>query len=351
MAHFEIHLDLDELPPDGTVFGVGRVVQPVGEGRRFYDATSNQYGHYAPNGAIVWETPVRTMDARPGVDFCPTCGRDYQGRKVEDIPNPPCWNCSDFDPVVIEGQPHDASEFFGPQAADAAKEFDWGTLNFNRAMTRARELGSQHGIAAAQNWMVTVFRDIPENDRSAFLTRIWQGLDDRDETVLDDLPRVDLSGEWADTFTGRDLEIACYEALDDPKRPTDIDPFLGELGDAYEESGGSAIEQGIRSIIVQTLGDGGARVVDPANEAMIEADVEALFDLIPGARDALQGLSIENTHALWDTAIQSLLASGDGFNRAMVRKRVAVALQVLVYGEFCDEESSGVPPEDGDRSA
>jgi hypothetical protein len=35
----------------------------------------------------------------------------------------------------------------------------------------------------------------------------------------------------------------------------------------------------------------------------------------------------------------------------MVRKRVAVALQVLVYGEFCDEESSGVPPEDGDRSA
>lgn len=88
----------------------------------------------------------------------------------------------------------------------------------------ARNIGRDHGRNAA-SW----FFD-GNTDRATF-EAFQRGLEEGDPAIEDQLPAADLSGQYADGYTVRDLLADCGVDIDADDEEVDID----ELTDAYEE--------------------------------------------------------------------------------------------------------------------
>jgi hypothetical protein len=288
VAHIEIHLDWDELPPDGTVFAVGRIVAPDPD-----------------------EGDPRSFDQRAGIDFCATCGREYRGRVLDEVPNPPCEDCRHWDPKPLADAEPDSA----------------------RAIAMAEGMGGDAGEVAAALWVrETTHRYIgSERQMFAHLQRVLQSMEDHDD-LQDDLPRADLSGEWADTLTGPALVDTCTDGNE-----TLAQDMFTEICDAYEQAFHLSVRAHIRAMIAEKFASWNPEWLLPENYGITQTDIDVLFNLIPGAHDALQGMSIENTKGLWDNTCVNMEGMLDHFTRDDLRKRVATAIRVTVYGEFVDE--------------
>ncbi|MEV4575946.1 hypothetical protein AB0K16_22140 [Nonomuraea jabiensis] len=102
-------------------------------------------------------------------------------------------------------------------------------------MTRARELGTDHGKEAAA-WY------FDGNTPEYTYRRVLKGIEDGDPEVLDTFPTHGLSGEMADGFSARDLEIALGI------NPDDESEDFGDVCDAYEEAFNTAVETEIARV-------------------------------------------------------------------------------------------------------
>lgn len=94
----------------------------------------------------------------------------------------------------------------------------------------AFSIGTDHGATAA-SWV-----ELNEDNAAAFL----KGIDDGDPAVLDTLPAPDLSGQFADGYTTR--QLALDAGMNDDIDADEYDDILSSLGDAYDEGFSEAVE-------------------------------------------------------------------------------------------------------------
>lgn len=124
-------------------------------------------------------------------------------------------------------------------------EHDWAA---DAAEESAEKLGAEAGQAAA-SWF-----EYP-TERPG-LERLVRGLDDIEPEIMDCLPWLDLSGEWAD---GPDERSILAEILDDADASADPDPDALEitfsLVDAYREAYDEAVLDAIGARANELLDD------------------------------------------------------------------------------------------------
>ena len=99
---------------------------------------------------------------------------------------------------------------------------------FDNLRETAERLGTEDGTAAA-SWFEF-------NDAHA---AIIAGMEDCDPAVLDCLPFLDLSGQWADGVTSSDVLAAILEASDDETSDLateDEDALIDAYQSAYDEA-------------------------------------------------------------------------------------------------------------------
>lgn len=110
-------------------------------------------------------------------------------------------------------------------------------MHIDQAIEKAREIGTEHGTAAA-SWVTDGNTD-PETYR-----RLLAGIEDGDPEIMDELPHADLSGEWADGYTPRQLVEDCDLDADEVEAEdgTRLISVETELCDAYEEAFSVAVE-------------------------------------------------------------------------------------------------------------
>lgn len=93
---------------------------------------------------------------------------------------------------------------------------------------KAKELGAEHGKNAA-SWYFD--GNTPEHTYRRVLT----GIENGDSEVLDTFPHDGLSGEFADGFSSRDLEVTLE--IDPENESTDF----GDVCDAYTDAFNTAV--------------------------------------------------------------------------------------------------------------
>jgi hypothetical protein len=149
------------------------------------------------------------------------------------------------------------------------------TTDVTCAISKASELGQEHGEAAASS----LFNG--NTDTTAYAA-VLAGIEDGDPEVLDALPHADLSGEYADGMTPARLAEACdrapdlhycatcdeavYEASDYKSgfrhrfpalhgaNPMDPADWMGELCDAYEEAFSVAVHDEVERVCREHVG-------------------------------------------------------------------------------------------------
>jgi hypothetical protein len=114
---------------------------------------------------------------------------------------------------------------------------------FDGAKARARELGAEDGLAAA-SW---VFDGNTSDDA---YRRILAGITDGDPEILDLLPYPDLSGQWVDVTSSRQLltEIAADAG---PIADDDADAILNAYEDAYVTAAHHEVERVARYMLAE----------------------------------------------------------------------------------------------------
>lgn len=136
-----------------------------------------------------------------------------------------------------------------------AKEAKW-----NRTLAIAKARGAEDGIGAAGWWEQDAIGGRSSGDPRPTALRVLTGMEEGDPEVLDALPALDLSGEWADSLTGPGLveEIGDEAGLDEQER---IDWF-SEICDAYETAFCEASADEIQRMCIATLEPGVEEVID-----------------------------------------------------------------------------------------
>lgn len=97
---------------------------------------------------------------------------------------------------------------------------------YDEAILKATEIGVDHGTDAA-SWV------IDGNTTEEAIRRLHKGIEDGDPEVLDQLPTTWLSGEFADTYSERDLSEDCEYS--------DSDEGWDEIVGAYTDAFNSAV--------------------------------------------------------------------------------------------------------------
>ncbi len=111
----------------------------------------------------------------------------------------------------------------------------------------AEAIGAEHGAAAA-SW-VTV-----NTEQRA--VQILVGIDDGDPEILDSLPAPDLSGQWADGYSPRDLFEDATGADAHAEATWNHDRYawlLGELCDRFEHGFSTAVEATVQATATAQL--------------------------------------------------------------------------------------------------
>lgn len=99
------------------------------------------------------------------------------------------------------------------------------------AKAEAEAIGREHGRNAA-SWY-----EVDEEATDRFL----QGIEDGDPEILDTLPTADLSGEWADGYTTRQL-LADLGLDEDAEGVQDAE---SDLADAYADAFNAEAERAV----------------------------------------------------------------------------------------------------------
>jgi len=89
----------------------------------------------------------------------------------------------------------------------------------------ARAIGKEHGKNAG-SWV------IDGNTTEETARHIVQGIEDGDPEVLDSLPAPDLGGQWADSYTERDLFEELEISPDDPEADDAVMAYLDGFSEA-----------------------------------------------------------------------------------------------------------------------
>lgn len=105
------------------------------------------------------------------------------------------------------------------------------------AVDRARDLGEQHGTNSAEWWIQENIGGRASGDTVERARVILEGIDDSDPAVLDGLPFLDLSGQWADGRTVSDVLADLDVDFLDPD--SDV---AQEVVDAYRDGFDTAVE-------------------------------------------------------------------------------------------------------------
>lgn len=112
---------------------------------------------------------------------------------------------------------------------------------YDRMIERARQMGREHGEAAA-SWFFD--GNTPED----VYRRTLQGIRECDPAVYDTFPSSPLSGEWADGMTLRELARACGIGW-----PSDPDDLLHDAATQYEDAYGVAVSEAIEDAAIRAL--------------------------------------------------------------------------------------------------
>lgn len=119
---------------------------------------------------------------------------------------------------------------------------------------RAKRLGREAGEAAAMAWATENVLDASYRDYIEYAVRVLHGIKHDDETITEQMPWCDLSGEFADALTGQNV-------ISNIKGTTDSGP-LGRDGDMeydvqlldwYEEAYNNAVRKTVKKLLVDFL--------------------------------------------------------------------------------------------------
>ena len=117
-------------------------------------------------------------------------------------------------------------------------------------------IGKEHGVNAASWWFDG---NAAEFVHEATLRGIVQG----DPMVLDSLPQSPLSGEWADSFSVRDLcDELGYDMDDRESHAFDTDETISEICSAYEQGFSEGSTHAIESACIDYLKGAGVSFDD-----------------------------------------------------------------------------------------
>lgn len=148
--------------------------------------------------------------------FCDVCGDENC-----DKTNPAAWHCP-------------TGECDGTMCDENGNHED--------VKAKAVKIGADHGKAAASS----VFDGNTSNET---YRRYLQGIEAGDPEIMDALPQHGLSGEWADGFSARDLELELGI------NPADEGDDFGTVCDAYEEAFDTAVQDEITRVAKYHVGD------------------------------------------------------------------------------------------------
>lgn len=103
----------------------------------------------------------------------------------------------------------------------------------------ARQLGEEHGKAAAEWFMQDVLK---RSNYGYVLRRLLQGLDDIDPEIMDAIPSAPFSREWADDYSLLDL----YEEIG-----VDVSEVADYMTDVFADAFESAYADAVTEEIVR----------------------------------------------------------------------------------------------------
>jgi len=132
-------------------------------------------------------------------------------------------------------------------AADAADAM--------RKLAAAEAIGREHGTNAAAWWEQDAIGGRMTGDAAAVARSILDGMADGDPAVLDGFPVADLSGEWADGYTVRQLIADVGEDPDDDDPDAYFDA-ADALADAYRDGFDEAASDAIGAACLAVIRDG-----------------------------------------------------------------------------------------------
>lgn len=121
---------------------------------------------------------------------------------------------------------------------------------YDAALAYAENLGREHGAGAAGWYVQDAFGGrsgrSAVDDRAA-AARILRGIEDGYPEIVDELPRADLSGQWAATLTGPELHADAVLAadVDVAQDAGETDEWFTDVCDAYENAYASAVEDAV----------------------------------------------------------------------------------------------------------
>jgi hypothetical protein len=118
---------------------------------------------------------------------------------------------------------------------------------YDRALAYARTLGAEHGANAAEWYVQDTIGGRVSGDPVKAARYILRGIEDGDSAITDGFPFADLSGQWADTLTGPQLEADALDAAgvhDGDGLAEDMEWFT-DICDAYESAFSEATETAI----------------------------------------------------------------------------------------------------------
>jgi len=119
---------------------------------------------------------------------------------------------------------------------------------YARQVARLEMSGRLDGNTAAREYIPD--GQTPEEARAAAI-RTFEGIRANDPAIMDTLPWLDLSGQWADGLTVDD--IVEYVGL----TPDDTDPdIVTELVDAYQQAYDQWVVRTIENLCKRILGGG-----------------------------------------------------------------------------------------------
>lgn len=116
------------------------------------------------------------------------------------------------------------------------KDSEWDEL-----VADVKKIGREHGKNAAAWWQQDGIGSRANGDTKKIAESILNGLADGDPEILDSLPQPDLSGQWVDGYSSKDLHNDL--GFDDDAEIEGFDYLCDEYETAFRDAAWEAIEK------------------------------------------------------------------------------------------------------------
>ena len=117
---------------------------------------------------------------------------------------------------------------------------------------RVRAAGATAGRNAAEWWCQNTFGGRAPGDVAPTAQHVLDGIADGDPAVLDALPSLDLSGQWADGLTEADV-LSDVDLDPDDLEPEAVSFVLDQYRDAFDGAVVEYVEDVARSVVASAL--------------------------------------------------------------------------------------------------